>query len=46
MLSLFGLEPVAGEKQDAENYKGEKGEHDRDGVCRLDLAFVELREDV
>src|SRR5215212_4749670 len=45
-LASLAFEPVAREEEDAEDGEGEEREHDGDGVGRLDLALVELGEDV
>src|SRR5215208_3535450 len=42
----LAFDPVAREEEDAEDGEGEEREHDGDGVGRLDLALVELGEDV
>src|SRR5205085_12485718 len=44
--TLIHVEPIASEEQHAEDQKREQGQDDGDCVCRLDLTFVELCEDV
>src|SRR6185503_20892065 len=44
-LSVY-VKPVAGKKQHAENKKREECQNNGNGVCGLDLPFVEFREDI
>ncbi len=43
---LINVKPIAREKENAEDEERKQSQHDRDCVGGLDLAFVELREDV
>src|SRR4029079_7288095 len=46
ILNSVNIQPVARKEQHAANQKRKQREHDRDCICSLDLALVELREDV
>jgi len=43
---LIDIKPVACKEQYAENQKREKRQHNRDGIRRFNLAFVEFRKNV